>query len=112
MAGAQVVRQFGLRGEGFLVEAGGGAVEAFEGTQPGQFDPLGGARRRGFAFEEAGQLAVQFDQAFALPHPLGRGVGPARVAGAEFVAAAQLLQGLAELALSLRAWPRLQWASA
>src|SRR5947209_5898419 len=43
-------------GEGFLVEAGGGAVEAFEGTQAGQFDPLGGAGWGGFAVEEVGQL--------------------------------------------------------
>ena len=53
-----------------------------------------GLRRRCFACNEAGQLSVQLGQAFALPHPLGRGVAPARVLGTEFVAPAQLLQGL------------------
>src|SRR5207253_2765363 len=69
-----------------------------EGTNLTQLDPLPGARRRDFALEEARQLFVQLDLAFALPHHPGRGIGPARVPRPKYVAAAQVDQRLGELA--------------
>ena len=65
------VVELGLRREGIRVELRCGVIEAFEGTQRGQFDPFVRARRRSFPFEEGGQLSLQLDIAFALPHPLG-----------------------------------------
>ena len=99
MASFQVVSQFRVGGKGVGVEPGGGAVHAFEVTNPSPYDPLAWVRGRGFAFEDTWQLPLQLDQAFALPYPQGRGVRPARVLGTQFVAAAQLLQGLPELPL-------------
>src|SRR5262249_11061180 len=95
---ARVVRQLGLGGESFRVEAGGHAGPAFDTTERAKFSPLRGTSRHAFAFEKGGQLLVQPDQAFALPHNLSRVGSPTRVLGTEFVTEAQLAQGLAELA--------------
>src|SRR5262249_34319168 len=99
VGGALVLSQLRLGGKGVRVEAGRPVVPPFEGTEPGQLDPLLGAGRRRFAVQEGGQSFVQVGQAFALPYPQRGGERPARVLGAELVAAADGCQGCAQIAL-------------
>ena len=78
----EVFRTFRLDGKGVGVQAGRGSIMFLRPTDLGQPEPSRAVLGPALTLIERAQLAIQFDQEFGFPDPLGRGVMPIRLLGA------------------------------